>query len=361
MRREKKRVLFLADSLGNGGAERQLALLIKYLPVEWDRRVWSLDGGAFADIIRSTGVDVNISKRSSRFDIRPSIALWKTVISWQPDVVHSWGWMATAAADLICGIKRIPLIDGTIRSGMVPQRRSLANRLSMKWASMVVANSQAGLRAWGISPQRGRVIYNGFDHERLELSNATLSKSGNVVKAVMTGRMVPQKDFDTFLGAARFLLNSSNYRWQFIAVGNGPDKQRLVDRNAGLIANGQVVFVDGKTDVMPILHDAHIGVLVSNPRVQEGCSNSIIEYMACGLPVICGESGGNREVVIDGVTGFIIPPENPTDLAEKLIMLREDMALAQRMGAAGRERILRDFSVEKMVNSYVEAYNHVRR
>lgn len=356
------KVLLIADSLLNGGAERQLSLLVKCLPIEWNRTVWSLGGGPFADIIRSAGVNVSISKRFFSFDISPAISLWKIIKSWQPDVVHSWGWMATAAAGPICIIKKIPLVDGTIRMGCVPPRRGLANRWSMKWASVIVANSQVGLRAWGISSEKGRVIYNGFDPERLELCSEILPKLENVVKIVMTGRMVAgDKDFATFLDAARLLLNSSNYRWQFVAVGNGPDRQRLIDRNEDLIAEGQVVLIDGKTDVLPILRDAYVGVLVSHPEIEEGCSNSIMEYMACGLPVVCGDSGGNREVVLDGKTGFIIPAGNTKALAEKLLLLREDVALAQRMGAAGRERILRHFSVEKMVKSYVDVYNYAHQ
>ena len=362
MAEKKLKVLIIADSLTNGGAERQLALLVKYLPVEWVRQVWSLDGGVFEDNIRSMGVNVNISKRFCRFDVSPAISLWKTIKSWRPDVVHSWGWMATAAAGPICRIRKIPLIDGTIRSGWVPPRRGFANRWSMKWASVIVANSQVGLQAWGIPSAKGRVIYNGIDPQCHDLSSKMQPKSENVAKVVMTGRMVATiKDFSTFLDAARLLVNSSNYRWQFFAVDNGPDRKRLIDRNEDLIAEGQVVFIDGKTDVLPIIHDAHIGVLVSNPAIQEGCSNSIMEYMACGMPVICGDSGGNREVVIDGVTGFIIPSGNPKALTEKLLDLREDVALAQRMGEAGRERILHHFNVEKMVNSYVDVYNCLRR
>jgi glycosyltransferase involved in cell wall biosynthesis len=356
------KVLLITDTLQNGGAERQLALLIKYLPLDWDRCIWSFHGGPFEDIIRSTGVNVIIAKRVFRFDISPAVSLWKIIKSWRPDVVHSWGWMATAAAGPLCRIRKIPLIDGTIRMGMVRPLRGHANRWSMKWASLVVANSQAGIRAWGIPSEKGRVIYNGFDPKRLDVCSEILPKLENIVKVVMTGRMVPEKDYDTFLNAARLLSNSSKYRWQFIAVGNGPDRQKLIDRNWDLITKGQVVFIAGKTDVLPLLYDAYVGVLVSHPEIHaEGCSNSLLEYMACSLPVICGESGGNREVVIDGDTGFIIPPRNPTALAEKLSLLREKPDLAHRMGVAGRERILRHFSVEKMVKGYIEAYNQARR
>ena len=89
---------------------------------------------------------------------------------------------------------------------------------------------------------------------------------------------------------------------------------------------------------------------------QEGVSNSIIEYMACGLPVVCGEGGGNREVVADGATGFVIPPSDAEELATKLIWLREHESERRAMGDAGRRRIEEVFSIERMVAGFVRVY-----
>ena len=81
-----------------------------------------------------------------------------------------------------------------------------------------------------------------------------------------------------------------------------------------------------------------------------------MEYMACGLPVVCGEGGGNREVVDDGKTGFVIAPADPQALAERIAYLRDHEAERRAMGEAGRERILEAFSLERMVGSYVRIY-----
>lgn len=353
---QNHRVLFLADSLANGGAERQLALLIKYLPADWDRRIWSLDSGPFADIIRSTGVDVSISKRFSRFDISPAISLWKILQSWQPDVVHSWGWMSTAAAGPFCRMTGIPLIDGTIRMGMVPPYRGHANRWSMKWASLIVANSQAGLKAWHIETDQGRVVYNGFDPDRLAFYKSENTASHGVFKVVMTGRMVPEKDYRYFFSAARKLVENRGVDWRFFAVGDGPLRKEMIQETKDLVDLGAMVFCEPGTEVMPLVQQSHVGVLMTHPTIQEGCSNSIMEYMACGLPVICSDSGGNRELVVDGVTGFVIPPADVQSLVNKLQYFKEYPEMAVEMGQKGKSKILREFSIEKMIQGYICIY-----
>src|SRR4030042_1264358 len=98
------KVLIISDSLGMGGAERQLALLVKYLPDEWECRVWSMDGGPFDDEIG--------------------------------------------------------------RSGMPNYYRSTPTRIASHFGDAIISNSQAGLANWGIKPSKGVVIYNGFDWQR---------------------------------------------------------------------------------------------------------------------------------------------------------------------------------------------------
>ena len=83
------RVLLVVDGLGNGGTERQLALLVEHLPPEWERRVWSIEGGPFANVIRSAGTPLRVCPRSFRLDVRPAVDLWQQIARWRPDVVHS--------------------------------------------------------------------------------------------------------------------------------------------------------------------------------------------------------------------------------------------------------------------------------
>ncbi len=358
------RVLYLTDSLGNGGAERQLALMAKSLPSAWERRVWSLMDGPFAQVLRDGGIRVDVRKRHGRFDATPALDLWRVLATWRPDVVHSWGWMSSLAAGPACKVLGIPLVDGAIRMGMIPPwRRRTAlwlMRRSIGWATRVVANSRAGLIAWGIDPERGRVVYNGFDVERLAAYASSGQRPYDPFTVVMTGRMTHEKDFRTFFASARQVADCKEPNWRFIAIGHGPNRNALLDETEELVKCGVASFPDATLEVIGVVRHAHVGVLVSDPVLHaEGCSNSIMEYMACGLPVVCSDGGGNRELVIEGETGFIIPPRAPQVLAEKLLWLRAHPREASRMGQAGQTRIMSEFTVEKMVNQTLAVYGEV--
>jgi glycosyltransferase involved in cell wall biosynthesis len=357
------RVLLLKDCLGNGGAERQMALLATGLPAGWQRRVCALDGGPFEAYLRVAGIAVEVHERRSRLDPLPAVALWRSILAYRPDVVHSWSWISTLVAGPLCRLLRVPLVDGTIRTGALLPEHLWLKRIGMACATTVVANTAAGAQAWGVSPTKGRVVYNGFDWSRLEDSSlaarcdsARARDSESRFTVVMTGRMVPAKDFKTVLAAAR-LLQSEQRPYRFLLVGHGPQRDELVAEAGSLIANGTVTFPEASLEVIEYVRQAHVGVLMTDPKwAQEGCSNAIMEYMACGLPVVCSEGGGNREVVEDGQTGFVIAPADPQALADKIAYLRDHEAERRAMGEAGRKRILEHFSLEWMVASYVRIY-----
>jgi glycosyltransferase involved in cell wall biosynthesis len=350
------KVLYLTDDLQNGGAERQLALLVKYLPSEWDHRVFSLGDGLCAQQIRDTGTPLKICQRRWRGDTLPAFALWQFMAEWKPDVVHAWGWMSSAAAGPICKALRICFIDGTIRMGKRTPRRQFPQRLGMLWADHIIANSQAGLEAWGISPSRGSVVNNGFDPDRLSFITP-LASTPAFFTAVMVGSMSVYKDFRTFFNTARILTKNDDSHWHFIAIGNGIDYPKLLMENRDLIVAGKVEIMNSISEVLPLVCQAQVGVLLS--PFGEGISNAIMEYMACGLPVICNDSGGNRELVVEGETGFLIPAEDSQALMEKLLFLQNNPREAERLGQAGRRRLIEKFSVETMVQNILNIYHNL--
>jgi glycosyltransferase involved in cell wall biosynthesis len=358
------RVLLLADSLGNGGAERQMALLAGGLPAAYQRRVFALGGGPFEAYLRANGIAVEVHGRRSRLDLLPAAALWRSIIDSRPDVVHSWSWITTLVAGPVCRLLRVPLIDGTIRTGGLQPEHLWLKRLGMACATTVVANTCAGVQAWGVSPTKARVVYNGFDWSRLA-ADCTVAGSENALGSspespftvVMTGRMVPAKDFRVVIAAAR-LLQQEACPHQFLLVGYGLQREQLLADAADLVAGRRVTFPDAGIEVLSYVRHAQVGVLMTDPRwALEGCSNAIMEYMACGLPVVCGEGGGNRELVEDGKTGFVIAPADPQALAERIAYLRDHEAERRAMGEAGRKRILEAFSLEGMVDGFLRIYN----
>lgn len=350
------KVLLLADSLGNGGAERQLALLATSFPPECQVRVWAMGGGYFEAHLMDRGVPVAVRPRRFRLDPSPAAALLRELRSWRPDVVHAWGWMSALAATTLCHLLGTPVVNGIIRSGAMDPDCARLRRLGLATSTLVIANSHAGLAAWNVSASKGRVVYNGFDRSRLAVAGEAVRPSGSPFTVVMTGRMTPVKDYDVVLAAARLLSRESG-SWRFLLVGDGPDRERLGREANDLLVARVVEFPQPGTEVLALVRESDVGVLMTNPRLAtEGLSNSIMEYMALGLPVVCGEGGGNPELVLDGVTGFIVPPADPGSLADRLMYLRTHADKRREMGAAGRARILSSFSVAAMVDGMLSVY-----
>lgn len=354
------KVLLLNNSLANGGLERQLVLLARNLPVTWERRLWCMEGGPHARVVASAGIPLRVRPRSGRWDVTPAVDLWRVIHDWRPDVVHAWHWMPAAAAVPVCLALGVPLIDGSIRMGSVPRRAGRPRRSIMRFADLVVANSRAGLDAWRIDDVHGRVIRNAFDDSRLRSAEPAPppgDDSPRPFTVIMAARMDPPKDFLTVARAARLLSGPRDRGWRFVLVGDGVDRRALLAEVADLVRAGVVVFPEAGLEVVQLLCGADVGLLETDPTIlAEGCSNSIMEYMACGLPVVASQSGGNGELVRDGVTGFVVPPRDPRALASKLRLLRDDPGLRARLGTAGRERVASEFTLERMVAEYERAY-----
>jgi len=353
------RLLMLKEALPAGGAERQLALLMKYLPARWERAVWVMGDGPFADVIARDGHRVDRCPRTARFDARPAASLWRLLASWRPDVVHSWDWMSTLAALPLCRLLGIPIVDATIRNGIVRPKGAWQRRLSQATSAVVVANSRAGLAAWGVDAGRGRVVYNGFDPERLVAAQTSrgAAREDGPCTVVMTGRMVAHKDFSSVIAAARRLDRARPGGWRFLLLGDGPDRPLLSAAAGDLVGRGVVAFVDPGLEVLPYVGQADIGVLMSNEAVhREGCSNAIMEYMSCGLPVVCSAGGGNPELVVEGETGRLVPGADVPALAAALATLADEPETARRLGDAGRRRLVEEFSVERLVADMERVY-----
>ncbi len=361
------KVLFVTDSLGNGGAERQLALLAAGLPEAWERRVCALGSGPFEARLRGQGAPVEVLARRRRLDPLPAFGLWRSILAFSPDVVHAWGWMSPLMAGPLCRLRGVPMI-GNVRFGSLRGRHTRLGRLGMAFATTVVANSHAGLQACGVAPAKAAVVYNGFDWSRLAAGATAAGAAGAEEPAasagtspftvVMTGRMEQLKDYRTVIDAAR-ILRRQDAAWRFVLVGEGADRAQLMAATADLASEGVVEFPEPRLEVLGHVLSADAGVLMTDPAwAQEGCSNTIMEYMACGLPVVCGDGGGNREVVVDGTTGFVIAPSDAQELAARLAFLRENESERRAMGEAGRRRIREAFSTEQMVAGFLRVYEN---
>ncbi len=170
------------------------------------------------------------------------------------------------------------------------------------------------------------------------------------------GRMQPVKD--PLMLAQAFVLAYAQapelrHRMRLVMVGDGPQREAVHQRlaQAGL---AHLAWLPGECqDVAPVLRGLHAFAL---PSRSEGISNAILEAMASGLPVLATAVGGNAELVLPGVTGYLTPAQDPQAMATHLISLAGNPYLADRLGQAGRQRVLAHFSLPAMVATYQRVY-----
>jgi glycosyltransferase involved in cell wall biosynthesis len=221
----------------------------------------------------------------------------------------------------------------------------------------IIANSEAGLRgivARGVSPRRVFVVRNGLDLSRFEKAATTQPAAGETVRLLgMIAQMEPRKDH-LGLVEAYAKLRTRFPQSRLVLAGDGsrrPAVETLV-RQLGL--EGEVRLLGTVDRPEAVLETLDLYVQAS--AREEGTSNSILEAMAAGRPVVATDVGGNREVVRHGVTGLIVPPHDPDALASALSEMLADPERCRRMGAAGAALMRERYSRQAMVDATVAVY-----
>ncbi len=228
-------------------------------------------------------------------------------------------------------------------------------------ATCLVGVSAAILRdliADGVPPERTRVIHNGVDLKHLARGDArnlrqSLGITPQEVVLTAVGSLIPRKGFDVLLDAMAQLVGRG-LPVRVLIVGDGPDLTLLREQARSLGLEGRAHFLRERSDVGAILRDA-ADVAVAAAR-SEAFGLSAIEAGAFGLPVVATAVDGVPEVVQDGVTGRLVPPEDPTALAGALEVLVRDPAERRRLGDAGRACVLERFSVARQAAAFSDLY-----
>jgi glycosyltransferase involved in cell wall biosynthesis len=207
--------------------------------------------------------------------------------------------------------------------------------------------AEFSVRRIGVPRAKVVVIPNGVDFPDQGASpDRSIAREalGLPVDGVLVGsvaRLDPVKRLDVLLKALAALGGA-----RAVIVGYGPQERQLTEMAAELGLNERVRFVGYQQDVWPWLAACDVFVLSSD---WEGMPNAVLEAMGAGLPVVATAAGGTLDVVVDGVTGLLVPPRDATALASALERLIHDPNLRRTMGAAGRRRAQEFFSAQHMV------------
>lgn len=227
-------------------------------------------------------------------------------------------------------------------------------------ADAIVVNADAvreHLVSRGIDAKKITVIHNGIDLDRFaatvdrdEVRQRYGIPTERLLVTLVANLRHAVKNVPMLLRAA------AGVDAEFVIAGEGDLMTELRSLAAELSVAERVHFIGRSTDVPSLLAASDIGVLTSD---NEGFSNSILEYMAAGLPVVATDVGGAREAIIDGETGFVVPPNDANELAAKLNDLFGDDAKRSQFGNAGRRRVEEHFSREVQLAATVELYERL--
>lgn len=378
--RPRRKVFYLVDSLEVGGTETQAVELALRMPASgYEITLGCLRAeGPLLARLQGTAVRLEEFHPQGGLDSPGGVYQLARMTGFLRrhafDVVHThdlWSNLLGVTAARFAGI---PAIISSQRDlshfdwykGM---RRTLLRKVQgMSQAVLVNATPiRDGLLEEGkLDPQKLRVIHNGVDTDRFQHGRRDRDRfvpgGDDGMFVVLVGNMHDDvKGHPWVIGAAPPVVREFP-KTRFVFAGDGAFRPTLERQVADLGLQSNFVFLGRRTDIPDLLASCDIAVL---PSRAEGLPNAVLEYMAAGLPTIVSRVGGNPELVQEGVTGMLVPPQDATALSDALLRLLRGPGLARQMAANGRRLATQDFSFDRLIREidslYTELLEHRHR
>jgi glycosyltransferase involved in cell wall biosynthesis len=359
--------LFVLGSLCHGGSERKITRLANRFKEEGVHVMLACLNEPYT-LEPTMRRDVPLRKLERRGKFSPA-ALWRLrrlLVTERPATVLSVNlyqalYVALATLLLPYRPRTVALVNTSTYRG-----HPLVKRLYqwvLKRFDLTVHGSQAQRRFWlranGDAWRNSTVIYNGVDSDYFELTaafeagkrlRASLGVKPDALLAGTVSMCRPEKNQQVLLTALR-QLRAARVDTHLVIAGDGPLRGELERRAAELAIADRVHFIGAVEDVRPVLAAMDLFVLPS--IAVESFSNAALEAMSMGRPVILSDIGGAREMITDGVEGYVVsPPELAARLPAMIAQLYADRRKRLQMGAAARARAVNCFSVSAMVAGY---------
>jgi len=367
----KIKIAFVIDTISDqlGGTEKQLLLLLNNL----DLTKFTPYLCMFKDQPLSKNMLPDIEHYYFKFDTYYSLNNWLNFFKFASflkrekiDIVQTHfrdGMILGVIAARIAGIRNIVYARRSMQYWLI-KRELFLLKLFNPFIKRVLANS-LNLKAFineveGVPNSKIDVVYNGIDnilfHSKNNNPNAEYFKHFKIEPdssvVVLVGNLRPVKGIDVFIKSAKYILEEISTVY-FLVIGDGDEKQKLSNLAADLNIQDRIIFAGKRDDIPSILTICDIGVSSSH---SEGLSNSIIEYMTSGLPVICTDVGGNNELVEENKNGYLVLPNEPKQMARALLKLLENKSLANSMGKESKKRSKENFSLKTFIQHMQKYY-----
>lgn len=363
----RPRLLYVVTLAEVGGAQSYVEGLLEAASDEYDVLVAAHGDGPLRTAAARAGVEfveLRYVRRplSPVLDLLGLIELIRLFRRTKPAIVHLNSSKVGTLGRLAATAARVPVVVFTVHgwafkatSGVASTVYLYADRLTRNLVSAVVCVSQTelsrGLEARVCRAETSVVVPNAVAVAETPPGTPASSKPLHVV---WVGRLADPKDPVTLLRAVAELPAGA---LRLDILGDGPLRPELESLAAELGVRSSVEFHGEVTDVPRRLARAGAFVLASR---SEGMPISILEAMAAGLPVVASDVGGISEVVVDGVTGFVVPPRDPAALAAALDRLLDDDGGRAALGRAGWERARARFSLEPWRAAHLDLYRALR-
>jgi sugar transferase (PEP-CTERM/EpsH1 system associated) len=361
-------VLPVIDTLGVGGTELGLANVIAHTRNRIAHAVCCVRaGGATAERLAAEGIPITMLHKRPGNDWSLPVRFARLCRQAAPDIVHTRNW---GSVDAIIGARLagVPVVihgehgrDAADPNGTNRRRNWARRALSMFSDRMVAVSDQ--LRHWlidevGIRESKVEVLKNGVDVDKFQRrgDRAALRRSHGYspedIVVGTVGRLDPVKNQKALLEVAAALSAAHPYL-RVVIVGEGPERAALSSEIARRNLRATAILLGQRDDVSAMLSMFDVFVL---PSLGEGMCNTILEAMAVGLPVVATGVGGNPELVADGTTGQLVPVRDAGALAQAIARYVSDEPLRRRHGAAGRQRVVEEFTLQGMADRYARLY-----
>lgn len=320
-----------------------------------------LNEGKLAEEIRKLNIPLEVFNESKMSFFQIFSAIRKEAKRRPPDVIHSHRYKENILAYLVSKTKKGIKLIGT-QHGMPEfyDGSGLKSRMILKLNFLVLSKCFQNVIAVSKDIQQTLINQNGFPEDKIKTiyngieipDNIQIKKNKGAFVVGSSGRLFPVKDYHLMVEVAReFLKMKNNVRFEL--AGDGPEESKIKDliRKFGL--ENRFLLRGFLKDMNTFYQGLD---LYLNTSFHEGIPMSILEAMAHGLPVVAPRVGGIIEILSNQIEGYLVEGRNPKAFAEKCLRLYEDKMLRRQMGLLAREKVIKEFSINRMVEKYYDLY-----
>ena len=359
------KVIHIIDSLGRGGTQTQLVLLVSGLAkLGWEQKVWCLNDVCDAGLQEQLAAHAEVTV-IGKLQMVTGIAVVRFLRlsrSWKPDIIQTLLPVSDIFGRVLGRMHGRCSIVTSIRSVNSQKNASQfwLDQITMRWAARVIFNSRRivefSCAHEGVVAEQVVVIPNSVDgtlFRRPPISRQDLDVPEAVVLLGAVGRLDARKGYSYLLTAYGEILAEGSRRIHLLIVGNGPSRADLVVQAERLGIRDHVSFLGARTDIPPILKACDLFV---HPSLQEGSPNAVLEAMAAGCPVVATDVGGTSELLEHHKCAALVPPADVSALKSAIERQLQEVTTWQADRDAWSEEIQRLYSVDVMACAYDSVY-----